>query len=512
MVWLAAHYKKKLSKKQIESIDVREIVNLLIGDDNGIKISLRITADLMYGLCFITNEQLKYMVFEANRKLDDMQKFVNDFSKPSGPRRSIDLRDDEVEVPIREMDLEAIHRIDQLLDGLPEDIFETTAGPQPKDLSAMRRLVTLPEPIETPNFESILPHTVDDFQGDPGLSMEEFNESRQPSVAGQPTDQQNEDDQMPPIEDTNIYPPEIDMLLPPTGGNIPREPLSPVMMMPPRPDSPGIILPVIDPNDPDIQPGRARGRRPAFRVDGSPIAPRPPQRPRLNRTDVQIHILPAVMRAGMNLTFDTVPAFAPDGLIPIIDHFAGPLRSLPTQLNYLFARVSDQALQDVEAQVAQPEPEAQDHEPPNQPSPPPQDDLIDQPIPDFPFQPSPPVIPQDNDIFDQEPAQQQEPDISQGRRGTRSIDTDFVLPDDDDAEAERTFGDEYRRLVANIPEQQIEFDQFIGRNRKRKNVARMFVNLLASKDAGEVELTQAPSYLSFNTIFVRRLDVISQEI
>lgn len=62
-IWLAAHYRKKLSKKDIIKVNVSESVEAIL--QSRILLSLRTSSHLLYGISFLLNKQVSYLLVDA---------------------------------------------------------------------------------------------------------------------------------------------------------------------------------------------------------------------------------------------------------------------------------------------------------------------------------------------------------------------------------------------------------------------------------------------------------------
>ena len=62
-IWLAAHYRKKLSKKDIIKVNVSESVEAIL--QSRILLSLRTSSHLLYGISYLFNKQVSYLLSDA---------------------------------------------------------------------------------------------------------------------------------------------------------------------------------------------------------------------------------------------------------------------------------------------------------------------------------------------------------------------------------------------------------------------------------------------------------------
>lgn len=92
VVWLAAHFEKKLSKNQIKNTNITAIIEIIM--NSNIKISLRTTSDLMIGLFRISNFQCKYLL-DSSQHLLSANAFMANYLKmgKKKKRKQIDLPD-----------------------------------------------------------------------------------------------------------------------------------------------------------------------------------------------------------------------------------------------------------------------------------------------------------------------------------------------------------------------------------------------------------------------------------
>ena len=101
IVWLAAHYDKKLTKFQVMSSNIDDLINIITSSN--IKISLRITCDLMIGLSKLIKIKSKFLYNESNRRttaIHIMAGQINGRTKSKSRTKVIDLPDDRFSVDL----------------------------------------------------------------------------------------------------------------------------------------------------------------------------------------------------------------------------------------------------------------------------------------------------------------------------------------------------------------------------------------------------------------------------
>jgi len=68
LVWLAAHWEKKLTKHQITSTDLTKAVESIIGPDE-VPMALRLLGHLLLGVCRLYSRKIKYLLQDSNEAL-----------------------------------------------------------------------------------------------------------------------------------------------------------------------------------------------------------------------------------------------------------------------------------------------------------------------------------------------------------------------------------------------------------------------------------------------------------
>lgn len=112
VVWLAAHIDKKVSKSQVLNTDISAIIDLLLNSQ--LKISLRVTSDLMVGLCRIHKRQTMYFFDDCRRVFELIQRLFNQIDK----KHKIDLPESKRQAQLVNINLPEIFEFMDL--NLPE--------------------------------------------------------------------------------------------------------------------------------------------------------------------------------------------------------------------------------------------------------------------------------------------------------------------------------------------------------------------------------------------------------
>ncbi|KAF7488886.1 Double-strand-break repair protein rad21 -like protein [Sarcoptes scabiei] len=97
IVWLAAHFEKKLTKNQIMEANVAEIIDLVM--NSNIKISLRITCDLIIGICRINKYQNKFLLNESEYWIGRVETFAGRFSTIKDRHQIKSKRSTRIDLP-----------------------------------------------------------------------------------------------------------------------------------------------------------------------------------------------------------------------------------------------------------------------------------------------------------------------------------------------------------------------------------------------------------------------------
>lgn len=129
VVWMAAHAPKRLSKAQVVNANIRKLIDMILSSD--VKFSLRTTADLMVGICYLNRRQIQYIIADCNIIITQINSIL--MNAPVGRSR--------LTLPDREPMLPDIQ--------LPEldEMFDLFVPPQPPSPSRLAKLskITLNE-------------------------------------------------------------------------------------------------------------------------------------------------------------------------------------------------------------------------------------------------------------------------------------------------------------------------------------------------------------------------------
>lgn len=342
LVWMAAHDHKRLTKTQVMSVNIGKLIKLILNSE--LKFSLRISADLMEGICRLNQRQVHYIVGECNIILDQINAIL--FKAGSSSRDSLSLPEKEsVLQDIQLPELDQIFNMD-----IPNFV-------QPIRMAKYSE-ITLPEIITD---ESDLKNTTDYF-GKCSLVGEDYMEEYGPfEDVFEQTLQPNETD-----ENTSTLP------LAENQSNVRSEQVPEKHIDVPSPDMNVSFSHDIDieMNEVTIDPPEPKRTRPSFAIEElvlQPIEPAAYRRPnprirrgnmasarigvrhpprnqmiideetQLSRQEMELQLNQNYFHLNQRSPLDLTCAIGKETL-RVADIFSSPLRVLPSELSKYFKR------------------------------------------------------------------------------------------------------------------------------------------------------------------------------
>lgn len=506
VVWLAAHIDKKVSKNQILNTDIPAIIEMLLNSQ--LKISLRVTSDLILGICKIHHRQTKYFFDDTKRIFELAQVYFNRLDS----KRRIDLPENKRQAPLSSINLPEIFDFDDL----------NFAELSPPVIDVKRRVsrhsITLNEipPLteeEKRNEEEVYRRIYDlgDNNLNQSATIEDFFDDVLP---------------LPPVEDVSMMDtpmiPEDDVqyttiVSPPADMTEPHTTTAPELV---PSTSKGVI---------DLKASVEQGRLHTTDISSrnqfipleletlnrssqlSQLVPRRTRRKRARSLviDEAIKMSDYQMRRALR----TVPRrmivrdFCPMPLVPEVDPFAKPSRKLPDKLaKYFTAACCDDAFPQESVEEAR-EPPPRERKTltteievagPLEPTDRGDEEFFDEQLP------MPPPI----DDYEDELPQVREMDqsVEQKRRRTNSEFemADFSVPEIDRSHVEELFQSKITDLFS--LNNDISFDEFIPPDCDRMTAAIFFFHLLELENNESVYVQQVESFETFNEIIITRLE------